>query len=100
MQLPDFKRNSTNILGSRLKESRPLTQVVLGPRQAGKTTAILQVYKEWVAGAHYRHYRIPLKWVEKLAMKEKILHLSQTLFQGKQIMARAFKRFSFTEYVS
>ncbi len=36
-----------------------------------------------VAGAHYGLYGIPLEWIEKLAMKEKLLHLSETLFSGQ-----------------
>ncbi len=45
-----------------------------------------------MAGAHYRLYGIPLKWVEKLAMKEKILHLWQTLFSGQEDIDQAWSR--------
>jgi len=39
-QLPVFKRDITLILGKRLKERARSIQVVIGPRQVGKTTAI------------------------------------------------------------
>jgi hypothetical protein len=37
-----------------------------------------------------RHYQ--LKWVEKLAMKEKILHLSETLFSGQEDIDQAWSK--------
>ncbi len=69
MQLPDFKRNNTSILGSRIKENRPLIQVVLGPRQTGKTTAVLQVCKEWGGPTVYESADAPAppgkEWIEQ-----------------------------------
>ncbi len=34
-------------LGERLKEAAPLIQVLIGPRQVGKTTAVLNLQKQW-----------------------------------------------------
>jgi len=47
IQLPKFKRNKVSILIERLDEARPLIQVVTGPRQVGKTTALLQIIEKW-----------------------------------------------------
>lgn len=46
MELPIFKRDITSKILSRLREDRRFIQVVTGPRQTGKTTAILQVLKK------------------------------------------------------
>lgn len=46
-QLPEFERKKVDILIKRLQEPRPLIQVVIGPRQVGKTTALLQIIKKW-----------------------------------------------------
>jgi len=35
-----YRRTLTDTLESRLAESKPLVQVLLGPRQVGKTTAL------------------------------------------------------------
>jgi len=43
MKLPIFKRDATKIIISRLLENRKFIQVINGPRQVGKTTAIQQV---------------------------------------------------------
>ena len=42
MQLPDYKRDIVGQLKARLSEDRRFIQVINGPRQTGKTTAILQ----------------------------------------------------------
>ncbi len=42
-----ISRHWTPILTSRLLESRPLIQIVLGPRQVGKTTSLAQVASTW-----------------------------------------------------
>ena len=42
MQLPEFKRDITNTISARLREDRRFMQVIIGPRQVGKTTAIQQ----------------------------------------------------------
>jgi len=69
MQLPDFKRYKTNTLISRLQESRPLIQVVLGPRQTGKSTAVLQACREWQGPTVYVSADAPAPpgrdWIEQ-----------------------------------
>jgi hypothetical protein len=40
---PAFRRRQTRTLGERLRQRSPLIQVIRGPRQVGKTTAILQI---------------------------------------------------------
>jgi predicted AAA+ superfamily ATPase len=42
-----FKRNFTKILEARLKEPLNFIQIILGPRQVGKTTAIKQIIESW-----------------------------------------------------
>jgi predicted AAA+ superfamily ATPase len=44
-------RDFTKILASRLAEKEPLIQVILGPRQVGKTTAVTQQLRQ--KGIHY-----------------------------------------------
>ncbi len=46
-------RNFTKILKKRLSEEYPLIQVVLGPRQVGKTYGVKQVYEEWEGSKIY-----------------------------------------------
>ncbi|WP_291319565.1 hypothetical protein [Desulfonatronospira sp.] len=53
MQLPEFKRQKVYTLGQRLQEQQPFIQVVLGPRQVGKTTAVLQVKESWGRASIY-----------------------------------------------
>ena len=38
--MPKFERKLTGLLRSRLAEKAPLIQVMIGPRQVGKTTAL------------------------------------------------------------
>jgi len=45
----EIERQFTRILEERLSEKMPLLQVVLGPRQVGKTTGVEQVYHSWTA---------------------------------------------------
>ena len=53
----------------RLREDRPLVQVVLGPRQVGKTTAVLQVCQEWTGPTVYASADAPAppgnEWIEQ-----------------------------------
>jgi predicted AAA+ superfamily ATPase len=69
MHLPEFKRNKTYTLMDRLREDRPLVQVVLGPRQVGKTTAVLQVCQEWTGPTVYASADAPAppgtEWIEQ-----------------------------------
>lgn len=41
-----FKRKLVSQLITRLKEPRQFIQIVVGPRQTGKTTAVLQALRE------------------------------------------------------
>ena len=43
----EIKRNFTGILEERLREDLNFIQVVLGPRQVGKTTGLQQIVKSW-----------------------------------------------------
>lgn len=59
MQLPLFKRDITSILDKRLREERRFIQVITGPRQVGKTTAIQQVLEGMDIPCHYAAADLP-----------------------------------------
>jgi predicted AAA+ superfamily ATPase len=59
MQLPKFKRDVTNIIRKRLREKRHFIQVITGPRQVGKTTAIHQVLEGIHIPYHYAAADLP-----------------------------------------
>ena len=46
---PPFRRRQTRVLLDCLRQRRPLIQVVRGPRQVGKTTALLQIVSDLLA---------------------------------------------------
>ncbi|MEI6399313.1 MAG: AAA family ATPase, partial [Pseudomonadota bacterium] len=48
-----MQRPIWNLLVERLKEESPLIQVLLGPRQVGKTTGILNVIEHWREPSHF-----------------------------------------------
>ena len=48
-----MQRPIWNLLVERLKEESPLIQVLLGPRQVGKTTGILNVIEHWAEPSHF-----------------------------------------------
>ncbi len=50
-QPPAFRRRQVRALVERLKKPSPLIQIVRGPRQVGKTTAILQIVEDLLADA-------------------------------------------------
>ena len=50
---PNFKRSHLEVLTSHLKIAHPPIQVILGPRQVGKTTAILKYQEEWKGPSDY-----------------------------------------------
>lgn len=58
-QLPIFKRDITLTIRQRLLEKPKSIQVILGPRQVGKTTAIQQLLAEWEASQHYAAADLP-----------------------------------------
>lgn len=45
---PSFRRRQVRTLTERLRQRRPLIQVVRGPRQVGKTTAMLQIIEDLI----------------------------------------------------
>lgn len=53
------KRPMTEIIAKRLKEKKCFIQVILGPRQVGKTTAIHQVLKDISMPSHYAAADLP-----------------------------------------
>jgi len=67
MQLPIFKRDITVTITQRLKENRNFIQVISGPRQVGKTTAIRQVLEEIGISYHYAAADLPapppVEWI-------------------------------------
>lgn len=50
---PEFSRVYARTLAGRLEEPRRFLQVVAGPRQAGKTTLVLQALASWGGRARY-----------------------------------------------
>ncbi|MBU1147396.1 MAG: ATP-binding protein [Candidatus Omnitrophica bacterium] len=67
MQLPEYKRDTTSTITQRLKEKRHFIQVITGPRQVGKTTAIQQVLKDVSMPYHYAAADLPapppVEWI-------------------------------------
>lgn len=53
MQKVLFRRPFVDLLASRLKEDSPLIQVILGPRQVGKTTGVLMLENELSPNFYY-----------------------------------------------
>ena len=70
MQLPEFTRNQVEVLLRRLRAEESLLQVVLGPRQVGKTTALLQLGEAWDGPTVYGSADAPAppgpEWVEQM----------------------------------
>lgn len=54
-----YKRTMVNVIRNRLAEKRRFIQVILGPRQVGKTTAIQQVVKDINIPSHYAAADLP-----------------------------------------
>ncbi|UCE08556.1 MAG: ATP-binding protein [bacterium] len=59
MQPIVFKREIVGQLIKRIHEPRRFIQVVTGPRQVGKTTAVHQVLEEWSGLSHYATSDLP-----------------------------------------
>jgi len=59
MQHAVFKREIVSQLRQRIHEPRRFIQVVTGPRQVGKTTAVHQVLEDWVGLSHYATADLP-----------------------------------------
>ena len=54
-----FERKIAKIIKARLNEPRRFIRVIIGPRQVGKTTAILQTLKEIEIPYHYAAADLP-----------------------------------------
>ncbi|MDP3722632.1 MAG: AAA family ATPase, partial [Candidatus Omnitrophota bacterium] len=54
-----YKRTLTTIISKRLQEPRRFVQVITGPRQVGKTTAIQQVLEALSMPSHYAAADLP-----------------------------------------
>jgi predicted AAA+ superfamily ATPase len=69
MQAFVFKREIVSQLRQRLAEPRRFIQVVTGPRQVGKTTAVTQVLEAWRGPSHYATADLPAPpqpaWIEQ-----------------------------------
>lgn len=48
-----LRRRVVDVLLANLDEHEPLVQILVGPRQVGKTTAVEHLKKEWGANSHY-----------------------------------------------
>ena len=48
-----IKRAFVSLLEKRLRERAPRPQVILGPRQVGKTIGLQQTMKGWAGPCHY-----------------------------------------------
>lgn len=70
MQLPDFKREKVEVLSKRLMEPNAFIQVLIGPRQVGKTTAIHQVLAGFHGQTVYASADAPappdVEWIERM----------------------------------
>lgn len=64
-----YQREITKTIGQRLREPRRFLQVIVGPRQVGKTTAIQQVLAEEARPAHYAAADLPapppVEWIAR-----------------------------------
>lgn len=64
-----YKREVSKTVAKRLKEKRHFLQVVIGPRQVGKTTAIQQILDEGSIPSHYAAADLPAppatEWISR-----------------------------------
>lgn len=65
-----FERKTVELLGKRLSEPRKFIQVLIGPRQSGKTTIVRQTIKKLKMAVHYVSADDPslksASWLEQL----------------------------------
>jgi predicted AAA+ superfamily ATPase len=59
MQIPKYKRDGTKELKARVVQKPRFIQIVIGPRQVGKTTAVKQVIKDLEFPSHYCSADLP-----------------------------------------
>lgn len=55
-----IERSLVADLRRRLRGTPNIPQVVLGPRQVGKTTAVLQLLRQWRGPSHYATADLPV----------------------------------------
>ena len=64
-----YQRSMAETIEKRLKEKRRFIQVIVGPRQVGKTTAIQQILKESKIPSHYAAADLPAppdtQWISR-----------------------------------
>ncbi len=69
MQISNYKRALVSVLEQRLREPRRFMQVLTGPRQVGKTTAVQQILQTWQGASHYATADLPAPpqpiWIEQ-----------------------------------
>jgi predicted AAA+ superfamily ATPase len=87
MQLPTFKRDITIEIYRRMGADRHFMQVISGPRQVGKTTAVLQVLDDLKIPYHYAAADLtappPVIWIaQQWDIARRKAHVS-----GKAILA-------------
>ncbi|MBI5407691.1 MAG: AAA family ATPase, partial [Nitrospirae bacterium] len=67
--MSSYKRRLTEIIAGRLREKRRFIQVIMGPRQVGKTTAIQQVLDGVPMPHHYAAADLPAPpdtlWIQR-----------------------------------
>lgn len=51
--MAEYKRHFAEVLSARLAESLNFIQVVIGPRQVGKTTAVTKIAENWQGPVHF-----------------------------------------------
>ena len=63
-----FQRNVVDIVMDSLQKREQFIQIIVGPRQVGKTTAARQIAEQWRGAKHYAAADMPLppgpEWVE------------------------------------
>lgn len=57
--ITEFKRDFTGVLWQRLAEPLNFIQVLIGPRQVGKTTAVTAIAKQWQGPVHFESADAP-----------------------------------------
>ena len=60
LQQSDLTRQFTGILESRVLNWAKTIQIVIGPRQVGKTTGVRQVFDRWRGSKHFATADTPL----------------------------------------
>ncbi|PIZ13311.1 MAG: hypothetical protein COY53_05455 [Elusimicrobia bacterium CG_4_10_14_0_8_um_filter_37_32] len=73
-----IRRSLFDELDKRLQGEPNLIQVVIGPRQVGKTTLVLQLYKKWSGPKHYKTADLPntptIDWITTQWEEARVLY--------------------------